>query len=186
MSIPERYKPLPYGEEGVIRGVNKIFDDPDFAQITLEGSGKFALSWATDKTADESLYCLGDMIKTSDFHKGIIVLIRNIRRPNSLTAGVNVLQGEAEDIINEIHESNDRIASYQLFNRDLELRWAPAWPKTFHDIPTNELSIRFKRRRSMSRFIVDQCISETALPGLLSSVDITLDEFAQYQPSLRS
>jgi hypothetical protein len=191
---PPKYIPLPFSDSGYAEdgtdgliGVHKFFEDPDFARIRIrDDEHPFDISWATDKTAPESLDVLEEFIESSQLKTGSIVLRHTFERPGTIMGGANLLEGELEDIVNEVYDSQERAVNFTLYGPDFDLWWSHSWPMTFHEIPTNEILLRFNREQSVSRYAIDHCMSLTAMPGLRSTIDITLDEFAVYQPELKS
>ena len=197
MNIPERpdrFKPLPYNTDGLcapdaksIIGVQKIFNDPDFVHIGMnKGENGFHINWATQQSASESLDALAEFIESNQLDSGAVNLRHTFHRPGVIMGGSNRLTSEIDDIVNEVHDSANRTISYTLFGPQFEMRWQPSWPKTYHDTPSNEILIRFNRRRSISRFVIDHCVTLTAMKDFKSSFDSTMDEFAEFEPRLKS
>jgi hypothetical protein len=183
---PERFKSIPYPSPENPELVYKIFDDPDFIQLNLREKKTFDIRWASNASHVQSLELLGELIEQSEFKTGTLALRHTFRRPGTVSGGANMFDGEAEDILNEVRDAGDRVISYTLKSKSLELNFSPSWPKTYHDIQTNEVFLRMKRSNRMARYITDQAISLTAMEGLRSSTDQTLDEFSEYLPSLKA
>ena len=181
---PEKNVPLPYDTE-YASGMQKFFDAPDFVQLSTDKeTGLQTIEWATEFTAMESLDALRTFIEQGRFRKGRIALEHTFRRPEIVMGSSIYFRGGADDIIYEVHDSPDRVSLWELGNHGVYLSWHPAWPFDFHDIPTNEISLYSKRAGELSRFMVVQCMTETARPGLRNVIDTTLDELAVYEPSL--
>ncbi len=185
-SNPERYKTLAHPSVERPTHLFKIFEDPDFIQMDLSEKRDFYIRWASNANNVQSLELLDEIIEQADFESGTITLRHTFERPGMVIGGANILSGDAEDIANEVRDAGDRVIGYSLSNKSLELRFGPSWPKTYHDIATNELMIKMRRSDKMARFIIDQSISLTAMEGLKRSTDQTLDEFAKYLPALQS
>ena len=175
---PERYTPLPYNVNGKLAGVGIIFKDPEFAMLRLDGiEGAYEVSWATEGGASQSLESLVDFVNAGDFTKGRIVFAR--------PSGNSILKGDADDIINEVIHSTENVCNFRLSSKALELCWNPAWPMDLHETPTNEISLLAKRQGAVTRYLVDQCMALTALPDLRKRIDVTLDQLAKYENSLK-
>lgn len=184
-SNPERFTPLVYPSLEHPAYVHKIFEDPDFIQLHLEDKKKFNIRWASNASIVQSLELLDEIIDQGDFSTGTIALRQTFGRQGQIIGGANQLSASSEDIMNEVRDAGDRVIGYSLSNKELELRFHPSWPKTYHDLSVNEVVLRMKRTNKMARHITDQAISLTAMQGLRNSTDQTLDELAKYLPSLR-
>lgn len=185
-SNPERFKPISYPSSDQPELVFKVFEDPDFIQLNLREKKHFDIRWATNASHVQSLELMSEMIEQSEFTTGTLALSHTFRRAGTVTGGANFLEGEAEDIMHEVRDAGDRVLSYNLKSKSLMLEFGPSWPKTYHDIHTNEVVLRMKRSNKMARYITDQAISLTAMEGLRSSTDQTLDEFSEYLPALKA
>lgn len=182
---PPKSVPLPYRDERT-RGIQFFFEDPDCVNMNQDYPfkvGNFEISWATSLTACKSLDVLGKVIEQEKLKRGT-VLLRRTPRSGDIFAGSNILRGLAEDIVGEVEESEPRVAMYTLGNKHLDLSWSLAWPKDFHDVPSNEIVMNFKDWQGSARMIIDQCIADTALPDLRKEVDGVLDIFAGLETSL--
>lgn len=184
-SNPERFTTLVHPSFDNPTHVHKIFDDPDFIQLAMVDKNYFDIRWASNANGVQSLELLDELIEQSEFSKGRVVLKHTFKRPGTIIGGANVVKGEAEDIMNEVRDAGDRVLGYSLKNKALELSFHKSWPKTYHDIETNEVVLRMRRENTMARYITDQAISLSAMEGLRSSTDQTLDEFSEYLPVLR-
>lgn len=182
---PERYKTLAYPSDQKPTHITKIFKDPDFIEMSLMERRNFSMRWASNASIVQSVELLNEFNEQADFRNGTIVLKHTFERNGTIAGGANVLNGEPEDILGEVLDSSDRAIGYSLSNKAMQLRFGPSWPKTYHDIATNEIDITLKRTNRMARFIIDQAISLTAMEELRQSTDQTLDEFAEYLPLLR-
>ena len=167
--------------------LSKFFDDPDYVYLDLTDRPEgIQFHWATEFSAADALHALEGFIEENKLGKGNISLRHTFERRGTIIGGSNFLRGDADDIMNEVYDSEDRVAQFMLGNKHIDLAWGHAWPKNFHDIPTNEISLRFNKAKHVSRVAVSACMQETALPGLRAAIDVTLDEFASYEPSLTS
>lgn len=182
---PERFTPLVHPSLKHPTYVHKIFEDPDFIGMHLEDKKMFDIRWASNASMVQSLELFGEIIDQANFCTGTIALRHTFGRQGQIMGGANQLHGEAEDIMDEVRDAGVRVIGYSLSNSELELKFLPSWPKTYHDMSTNEVVLRMKRTNKMARHITDQTISLTAMEGLRSSADQTLDEFAKYLPILR-
>jgi len=182
---PERYVLFPYPTTGPVTSVDKLFEDPDFVRVSLDTKKDFEISWATNASAAQSLELIGEITDQADFTKGAIALKHTFRRPDVVVGGVNMLEGLAEDVMGEVQDGADRVLGYTLYSKAMDISYRRSWPRTYHDIQTNEFALRLGRKDSMARFIVDRTVSLTAMEGFKSVVDSTLDEFATYVPALR-
>ncbi len=178
-SSPEKFTPLTFTRDGSVYFAFKRFDDPDFVQLNLTEMDKnFEISWATGCTALESVSILGDFIPESDFQQAEIVT-------KSSTGEPIVLQGEPEDVINALRDTDpSKIIGYSLESDQLGLFVRPSWAKTYHDIKTDEVMLRLRPSDKAVRTIIDSAVSLTGLPGFRASVDETLDEFSEHLPIL--
>ncbi len=184
-SSPERFTTLVYPSHQQPTYVSEVFEDPDYIQLHLGDKKDFDIRWTTNASSIQSLELLSEFIVQSDFTSGTITLRHAFDRPDTLVGGANVLNGDAEDIMNEVHDAGDRVIGYSLTSKSLELHYSPSWPKTYHDIRANEIVLKMRRTNNMARYIIGQAISLTALEGLRNSADNTLAEFATYLPVLR-
>lgn len=184
---PERGVPLPYGFNeidsmvyGGAKGVQKFFEDPDFIRIHKDPewkNGSFQIAWATElATASAAVGALDDFIRHSDFRKGALVLATD----NSPA----FLRGDAEDIVREVKYNDERVLSVDFENKNLIFGWNQSFGVDFHDMLPYEICLRAKKPRSLDRYTIDQCIAQTAMPGLRSCIDETLSQFAEYDLGL--
>lgn len=185
LSNPERHTLLFHPSQEQPTHINKLFNDPDFIQLYLGDKRTFEISWASGSDIPGSVEILEELIAQGDFSKGMVALRRTTDEIDAGMSGANQLEGEAEDILNEVVRSEDRVLGYRLMSRHVQLAFRPTWPKTHHDIPTNELVLQMKRTNKMARYITDQAISLSAMDGLRESTDQTLDELSEYLPALR-
>lgn len=182
---PERYVPLVYPSEKQPRYVDKIFDDPDFIRLSLVDKKNFQVSWATSGNGVHSLELLSEFIDESDFDSGTIALKQTYQRPNTI-GGFNELEGEAEEIINEVKDAGDRVIGFSLRSRTLELFFRPSWPRTYYNLQTNEIALDMNRKAKTARHITSKAISLTAMNELGASTEETLDQLARYLPVLKA
>lgn len=183
---PERNVTQPYPSAVRPKFVFKIYDDPDFIQLSLRDRRSFDIRWATNANHVQSVDQLSELIEQSYFTQGTISLRHSFERTGTVSGGANILEGDAEDILNEVKDAGDRVIGYSLSSKALQLSFQPSWPRTYHDIHTNEIILKMSRRNKMARAITDQAISLTAMEGLRSSTDQTLNEFSQYLPAFKA
>jgi hypothetical protein len=188
-SGPEKNVAIPFSsqihkKDKKIIGVFKRFDDPDYASLQYADPESYAVTWATQKSAQDTLAVLGDFIETYEFSEARIILKHSFKRRSTVIGGANCLSGDLEDVVNEVHDNPERTSAFQLIGGGMKLRWSSAWPMTYHDIPTNEVRLDIDRAMPLSRIAVEQCMGLTAYPDLASKVGVTLDEFAVYEPRL--
>lgn len=180
---PEKNKPLPYGNDGLgiypEPGVMKFFDDPDYIHLRLHNEpGYFTVDWATNLSPVEVIDSLDNIVKPNPLKKGWLSLL-------SMNGGVHFLRGSIDDVVGEIQEEPERVAAFELRNKTWSMIWRmPRQKFDFHDIESAECAVRVRGLNHMARIIVDQCIGLTSMEGLRNSMDVTLDEFAAYEPSL--
>lgn len=183
---PEKFVPLTFPENGRVIHVYKRFDDPDFIELYLGAKKTFEVTWATNANSTQSVDLISELTNQAEFNKGTIALTHTFRRPDTVMGGTNFLEGPPEDIINEVRDSGARAVGYTLHSKNITLAFRPTWPKTYHDIASNEFVLTLGRRNPMARFVLDQTISLTGMDGVRGSIDKTLDEFAEFVPVLRT
>jgi hypothetical protein len=188
-SGPEKNVAIPFSsqihkKDKKIIGVLKRFDDPDYASLQIPDPESYAVTWATQNSAQDTLVALDDFIETYEFSEANIFLKHSFKRRGTVMGGSNCLSGELEDVVNEVHDNPERTSSFQLIAGGIKLWWGSAWPMTYHDIPTNEVRLDIDRTMPLSRIAVEQCMGLTAYPDLASKIEVTLDEFAVYEPRL--
>ena len=201
---------LPWVSEGNPKwiGVHKFFDDPDYIGAEYErdenGENKdILLEWATkDIGLRATLFALQDVLTQGEYERGTAYILRenshtdealqffcpsNTRRTRIMGGGVVRLEGNPQDMVAEILESEDdgSVHAFGFDNEDVEISYHKVWPKSFHDIPTNGIFMFEKEKGALSRMVVDECIAATAREGLLADVVQTLDEFGEHIPGLR-
>lgn len=191
---PPKNVPIPYGGDDICenKGVLKFFEDPDFVHLRLDGRpDHFEIVWATPLSAVAVLETLKDFIVTSELSEGELLVrhaSRRFQKSDMLRIGgcASMLCGDLKSVIEEIYDSEDRVVRYGLWNEDVRLCWGPSWPADFHDIRTDEVNLRLRTGSfgAMARLMVDQCLAQTSMPGLRGAIDMTLDEFAVYEPNL--
>ena len=183
---PEKFVPLRHPASGPVEHVFKRFDDPDFIMLYLGAKKDFEVSWATNANAMQSVDLISEFAEENGLETGTIVLKHAFRRPNTIIGGANHLEGSAEDVLNEVQDSGDRAVGYTLHSKQLGLAFRQVWPRTYHDIKTNEFVLTISRKNSMARFILGRTISLTAMEGLKQSTEVTLNELAEFVPILRA
>lgn len=172
---PERFVTTPFSDP-MVSGVYKLFGDPDMISAYRHNStGDFAMSWPTDTTAVEAIAGLEEFIDEAGFKQGRILI-----RPEGENGKIGTKDYRLKSALSEIPNTDpEKLYGFVLSSGRTILCWNPQWPKTYHDLHPQEVSVNLPEKSGLARrAVLMPAIAATAMPDLRASLDETLDEFA--------
>ena len=191
-------------DSGEIIGGQKFFDDPEFARFMLARSSNDdegnQVSWTVESPNPvETLNALKEFLTDGEYEEGTarlnlhgakteegtaLFLPSYISSQSLIGGGVVCFNGDPADVAAEVLTQPERVQAFAFGNGLIDVWWQPAWPMKFHNIRTHEVLLIETVPGSLSRLALDQCMASTASSEVRRNIDDTIDEMAQYIPTL--